>query len=155
MATDNGSFPHVRYFRLCILVSGGLLLLKGFAGWDRPPQLTFRVSNMDIRDLTVLIDQAVGATSVVYTWGQSPPPQPMEVSEYRSLLQSFRDGYNPTAREQAQHFKPVVGDDAIGNQLLAVIRDYLGDRIRDERLKSASHATLGGLHEGFTVDDLL
>ena len=110
---------------------------------------------MDIEDLTVLLDQAVGATGVVYTWGDSPPPQPMDVGEYRSLLQSFREGYNPTAREQAQHFKPVVGDDAIRDQLLAVIRDHLGDRIRDSRLKSALHATLGGLHEGFTVDDLL
>ena len=110
---------------------------------------------MDNEDLTVLLDQAVGATSVVYTWGHSPPAQPMEVGEYRSLLQSFREGYNPTAREQAQHFKPVVEDDAIRNQLLAVIRDHLGDRIRDDRLKSALHATLGGLHEGFTADDLL
>ena len=110
---------------------------------------------MDIEDLTVLLDQAVGATSVVYTWGHSPPPQPMDVGEYRSLLQSFREGYNPTAREQAQHFQPVVGDDAIRDHLLAVIRDHLGDRIRDSRLKSALHATLGGLHEGFTLDDLL
>ena len=110
---------------------------------------------MDIEDLAVLLDQAVGATSVVYTWGNSPPPQPMDVGEYRSLLQSFREGYNPAAREQARHFKPVVGDDAIRDRLLAVIRSHLGDCIRDDRLKSALHATLGGLHEGFTVDDLL
>ena len=116
---------------------------------------SFGASNMDIEDLAALLDQAVAATSVVYTWGNSPPPQPMDVDEYRSLLQSFREGYNPTAREQARHFKPVVGDDAIRDQLLAVIRGHLGDCIRDDRLKSALHATLGGLHEGFTVDELL
>ena len=110
---------------------------------------------MDNEDLAVLLDQAVGASSVVYTWGNSPPPQPMDVGEYRSLLQSFREGYNPTAREQAQHFKAVVEDEAIRDRLLAVIRSHLGDCIRDERLKSALHATLGGLHEGFTVGDLL
>ena len=110
---------------------------------------------MEIEDLAVLLDQAVGAASVVYTWGNSPPPQPMDVGEYRTLLQSFREGYNPTACEQAQHFKPIVGDDAIRDQLLAVIRSHLGDCIRDDRLKSALHATLGGLHEGFTLDDLL
>ena len=110
---------------------------------------------MDIEDLSVLLDQAVGATNVVYTWGNRPPPQPMDVDEYRSLLQSFREGYNPTAREQAWHFKAVVGDDAIRDRLVAVIRSHLGDCIRDDRLKSALHATLGGPHEGFTVDDLL
>ena len=110
---------------------------------------------MDIEDMAVLLDQAVGTTSVVHTWGNSPPPQPMDVGEYRSLLQSFREGYNPTAREQARHFKAVVEDDAIRDQLLAVIRSHLGDCIRADRLKSALHATLGGLHEGFTVDDLL
>ena len=110
---------------------------------------------MDIEDLTVLLDQALGATSVIYTWGHNPPPQPMDVGEYRRLLQSFREGYNPTAREQAQHFKPVLGGDAIRAQLLAIIRSHLGAYIRDDRLKSALHATLGGFHEGFAVDDLL
>ena len=110
---------------------------------------------MDIEDLTVLLDQALGATSVDYKWGNSPPPQPMDMDEYRSLVQSFREGHNPTAREQARHFKPVVWDDAIRDQLLAVIRDHLGYCIRDDRLKSALHATLGGPHEGFTLDDLL
>ena len=47
----------------------------------------------------------------------------MDVGEYRSLLQSFREGYNPTAREQAQHFKAVVEDEAIRDRLLAVIRE--------------------------------
>ena len=67
---------------------------------------------MEIENLTVLLDQAVRATSVDYTWGNSPPPQPMDMEEYRSLLQSFRDGYNHIAREQSLHFKPVVWDNA-------------------------------------------
>ena len=77
------------------------------------------------------------------------------LDDYRSLLQSFQNRYDPTARERAQHFKPVVGDDAIREQLLAVIRSNLEYCIGDDRLKSALHATLGGRHEGFTIDDLL
>ena len=48
------------------------------------------VGSMRVEELAVLLDRAIDATKVVYTWGDSPPPQPMDVDSYRLLLQSFR-----------------------------------------------------------------
>ena len=116
---------------------------------------SLEVSDIGVEELAVLLDQAVSAANVVYTWGHSPPLQPMDVDGYRLLLQSFRERYDPVARERAQHFRPVIGDEEIRGQMLDVISGHLGNSIRDDRLKSALHGTLGGPGEGFTTDDLL
>ena len=113
------------------------------------------INNLDVEELADLLEQAVASTNVVHFWGDSPPSQPMDVDNYRSLLQSFRERYDPTARERARHFKPTISDKKVNKLLLRTIRSHLGHCIRDDRLKSALHATLGGDREGFTVQDLL
>ena len=75
--------------------------------------------------------------------------------DYRRRVLTHRTRHNPTLRLDTFLYEPGIGDAAVREAVLELLRSELKEFLREDRTYAATYVIFGGVSSGSSVDDIL